>query len=375
MRALEQEHQMCLESTRSNSTRMGAEQTLTRDLRCKAAKDDRVITDLQTEINNVVAVAREEKSTTRENLRRATDDRTANLKREVKNLEAQNAKLQHGIQGWKSTVADCQKQIESEKQRRVKEQRQYDEVEAIMHSLMRQNDRLKLQQLHSRGAENCDDMQGYDGHDATGACAYDATSKQVDATYEEAGRKLKEWTQGSKATSNTLLYIHQPPRESEQQRSMREENEKWDRSNYSDPNLRSAAAASAILDLPSNGAPLGSTSPPTTPPSPPSFPNALSLSSSAPTSTTTGAALTSAASKDPSDAPAKRSVGRPKGSKTNKHQKLIIDMTEGDGLKQVEKLNVSSPAPAMVKTETGRRTMPTRKAKESRKEENVDETL
>ena len=50
-------------------------------------------------------------------------------------------------------------------------------------------------------------------------------------------------------------------------------------------------------------------------------------------------------------------------------------MTEGGGLKQVEKLNVSSPAPAMVKTETDRRTMPTRKAKESRKEENVDETL
>jgi hypothetical protein len=95
-RVLEQEHQMCLESIRSNSACMGVEQTKTRDLRCKAAKDDRVIADLQTEINDVVAVAREDKST-RENLKRTTEDRTANLKREVASLETQIEKLQHGI--------------------------------------------------------------------------------------------------------------------------------------------------------------------------------------------------------------------------------------------------------------------------------------
>jgi rhamnose utilization protein RhaD (predicted bifunctional aldolase and dehydrogenase) len=113
---------------------MGAEQTRTSDLRCKEAKDARIITDLQTERNNMRAVAQEDKPT-RENLGRATDDRTVNLKREVIiSLEAQNEKLQHGIQGWNNAVAGFQKQIESKKHRRVKEQRQCDEVGAVMHS-------------------------------------------------------------------------------------------------------------------------------------------------------------------------------------------------------------------------------------------------
>ena len=276
-----------------------------------------------------------------------------------------------------------------------------------MHSLMCQNDRFKLQQLHSRGEENSDDVQssgGMEGCEEFGAASAKAPADE-DATYEEAGRKLLEWTQGSKATPNTLLYNHQPPRESEQQRSLRKENEKWDRSNYSDPNLQSAA--SLMTDTP----------PPPTPPTPPSpslssFPSAQTNETTPAewrrqlTRDTTSRSVGSSSEWPPrewgeeqraatarlgpdsepepplqptpitvlaSRSPAKR--GRPKGSKTRKHQKLVIDMTEGDGLKQVEKLNVSSPAPAMVKTETGRRTMPKRKAKETRMEEKADETL
>jgi hypothetical protein len=63
-------------------------------------------------------------------------------------------------------------------------------------------------------------MQGHEGYDAASVRAL--TEEDATGTCEEAGRKLQEWTQGSKAKPNALLHDHQPPRGSEQHEERRE---------------------------------------------------------------------------------------------------------------------------------------------------------